>query len=106
MFEKLKAKARPTFLEATFANRVLGFLNAIMTARVVPSGAGKFVCTENAVVLDLSSLQAADQAARIQALEKALAASQGQITAINKALRSATITCADGNVVLTIPGLP
>lgn len=120
MFGKLKAGDRPTFLEAPFANRVLGFLDAIMTAKVIPAGAGKLTASETSVVLDLSALQSANQAAQIALLTKQLADAQSQLTAINKALRSATIASTAAAACdpatsaitvtvttrLTIPGLP
>jgi hypothetical protein len=112
MFEKLKAGNRPTFLEASFGNRVLGFLNAIMTAQITPAGSGKIIATETSLIIDLSPLQQAQQASQIALLSKQLSDAQGQITAINKALRSATITAtcnpSDSTITvsLVIPGLP
>ena len=103
MLEKGKA---PTFLEAAFANGVLRCLNAMIKFRVVPSAAGKVVAGDDAFVLDLTPMQSATQAAQIEALQKQLATAQGQINAINAALKTATITCEGGNVVLVLKKLP
>jgi hypothetical protein len=103
MLDKGKA---PTFLEATFANMVLRCLNAIIRFKVVPAAAGKVVPGDDAFVLDLTPMQAAAQAAQIESLQKQLATAQGQINAINAALKTATITCEGGNVVLVLKKLP
>lgn len=96
----------PTFLDHAFANAVLRVLNGVILAKVAPAGAGKFVVTEGGITLDLSAMATAQQAAQIAALQKIVTTQQGQIDAINRALRNATITCANGNVVLVLRGLP
>jgi hypothetical protein len=102
----LEKGGTPTFLQAAFANQVLKLLNALVNARVTPAGAGKFVVTEQGIILDLAPTTATNQAAQIEALTKALAQTQGQVSAINASLKSATIQCAGGNVVLTLRNLP
>lgn len=105
-FKLLEKGGTPTFLQAAFANQVLKLLNALIGAQVKPAGVGKFVVTEGGIILDLSPTTAVNQAASIAALQKALAQTQGQVDAINKALKGATIECAGGNVVLTLRNLP
>lgn len=96
----------PTFLQAAFANQVLRLLNGLIAARVIPAGAGKFVVTDGGIILDLTPMQAAAQADAIAVLAKSLAQTQGQVDAINTALKGATITCSGGNVVLVLKNLP
>ncbi len=105
-FKLLEKGKAPTFLEATFANGVLKLLNALIRIRVAPAAAGKFVVTEDSIVLDLTPMSAAQQAAQILALQKTTAAQQAQINALIASLKTATITCTDGSVVLVLTKLP
>lgn len=108
----LEKGGTPTFLQAAFANQVLRLLNNLIAARVIPAAAGKFVVTDGGIVLDLTPSQASAQAQQIADLTKALAATQGQVSALIGSLKGATITatCAAGTgqitVTLTIPKLP
>lgn len=103
MLEKGKA---PTFLDSAFGNRVLKLLNALIRIRVAPAASGKFVVTEDSIVLDLTPMTAAQQAAQIGALQKTVASQQLQINALIASLKTATITCSGGNVVLVLTKLP
>lgn len=105
-FQPLVKGKAPTFLQASYANAVLRFVNAVIQFRVVPAAAGKVVPGDDAFVLDLTPMQAATQAAQIDALQKQLATLQGQVDAINASLKTATITCEGGNVVLVLTKLP
>ncbi len=113
-FERLKKGATPTFLNTFFANRVIDLLNAVFRMRIAPAAAGKIVVGEDAIVIDLTPMQAAQQAAAIEAIQKTQAAQQAQINALISALKGATIsaTCNPDpfnptiTVTITFPNLP
>lgn len=105
-FKLLEKKKAPTFLDTAFGNSVLRFLNAIIKLQVAPAGAGKLVVSNDRIVLDLTAMSAAAQAAEIAKLKATVATLQGQVNAINTALKSATITCEGGSVVLVLKKLP
>ena len=88
-FQKLEKGNTPTFLEARFANQVLALLNALIKAEVQPAGSGQVIVTPDRIVIDLSPLGAAQQ---------------GQINAIIKSLKGATITatCDPGTSAITV----
>ena len=93
-FKRLEKGAAPTFLSAQFANQVVALLNALIKAEVQPAGSGQVLVTPDRIVIDLSPLGAAQQATQIDLLAKAVAAQQGQLDAIIKSLKGATITAA------------
>lgn len=105
-FKLLEKGKAPTFLDSIFANGVLRCLNALIRFKVVPAAAGKVVPGEDGFVLDLTPMQAATQAAQIAALQKLTASQQAQINALIASLKTATITCEGGNVVLVLTKLP
>ena len=105
LFPKLSKKSTPTFLDTGLANQVLGFLNAIQNMRITPAGAGKVIVGDDSLVIDLSSSQNAQIVQQLQDMQKALAQIQGQVNAINIALKNATISAAcnsSGQIVVTL----
>lgn len=104
--------ATPTFLDHKFANRVLKLLNALVRLQVAPAGAGRIVVTEDSIILDLSALSAAQQAASLAAIQKTQAAQQAQINALISSLKNATITATCNpldstiSIKITFPKLP
>lgn len=105
-FDYLSKGSTPTFLDHVFANRVLRLLNAVIKMKIAPAAGGKVVVGDDGVTIDLTGLSAAQQAAQIEALQKSLAAQQAQLNAIIASLKTATITCTDGHVVLVLTKLP
>jgi hypothetical protein len=105
-FKLLEKGARPTFLDHDFANSILRFLNGIVRAKVTPTAAGKFVVAGDTFLLDLSASSSAVQAQQIADLQKTIAALQGQVDAINGALKTASIAAvcnpSDSTITVTL----
>lgn len=95
----------PTVLEVPFGNLLVDAINAVIAARVTPAGAGKFVMTEQGLVLDLAQAKATAPAGApdVSALQAQIAALAGQINAIKSSIQNASISinCNTSTGVIT-----
>lgn len=108
---RLQKGSVPSLLEADFGNRIVDLCNAVINAQVKPQASGKFTIGERDMILDLSPLQAANQAQAINDLQNQIDGVSGLVSAIIAALNAASITAvcngdATITVTLTIPNLP
>lgn len=101
--KRVSKSTTPTMLEADFANKIIDAINAIICARVVPDGIGRFTFGSDSLVLDLSLLNT-DISNIIESSSTIIQINE-KIDSIIEALRSPNINAVcngDGTITISV----